>query len=71
MDYYNTNTSSSSITTTTQPKGWSIININTGLRVFNTRLESQHEAGNTSSQHEAGTSSQHEASTSSQHKDGM
>jgi hypothetical protein len=36
-------------TTISQHKGWSIINISTRLRVFGTRLASQHEAGNTTS----------------------
>jgi hypothetical protein len=38
---------SSSIAATTQHKGWSIINISTRLRVFSTRLASQHEVGYT------------------------
>jgi hypothetical protein len=43
-----------STTTTSQHEGWSIININTSLEIFNSKLEShqhQHEAGNI--QHEA------------------
>jgi hypothetical protein len=38
---------SSSIEETTKHKVWSIININTRLRVFITRLVSQHEVGYT------------------------
>jgi hypothetical protein len=37
----------SSTTTKSQHEGWSIINISTRLRVFNMRLESQHEASYT------------------------
>jgi hypothetical protein len=37
----------SSTTTTSHHEGWSIINIITRLRVFSTRLESQHKDGYT------------------------
>ena len=64
MDQYNINTSSSSsittqvdTTSTSQHEGWSIININTRMEIFNMKLASQQhqqEVGN--HQHEAGIS---------------
>jgi hypothetical protein len=61
---------SSSISSTTQRKGWSI-NINTRLRVFSTKLASQHEAGYTISSAQSWHHSTRLATQHHQHEAGI